>query len=492
MSRSLVTLIAFVMCAAPIRAQEEEGVVSYPEYHLSFELPLEEPEVVATKGRYVRGHWTWQLGDADEREDYWLEQTKRIRDGEITEGEASELYWAKFPSVALFFKVMDSANYHFTEPGDVSNTMIDDERKSDKSFQEEEFTLIKGAFGYAPFGAYFEGDTHNKDGEVNGRKLFLCGLLERHGYVLEVRFPKANPSERDLKPFQNFLKREVSYDGPDRDPNWSDEEIVARWERVAPDNLVEEFTEDMKRSGKKKKRVHRTDNYIVLTNSFSGAAFCRNLTENYKTIKKVFPFKDNKGMRLLPVFLFRTQEQYIEFCVKAGDTYSEARASGGHAWKDYYATWYQAPKDPVHIHECTHQLFSNRLHLTGGGSWYQEGVAEYMGSTETERNEVARLVKKGEHTSLSELVKLESLLYSSEENAKGSSGASVHYKQVALLIEFLREGRFGKKHFDTFLSTVGKLPRNHVAKIEAAFQDIYGCSIKELDEQWQLYCKKER
>ena len=29
-------------------------------------------------------------------------------------------------------------------------------------------------------------------------------------------------------------------------------------------------------------------------------------------------------------------------------------------------------------------------------------------------------------------------------------------------------------------------------QLEAAFQDIYGCSIKELDEQWQLYCKKER
>ena len=28
--------------------------------------------------------------------------------------------------------------------------------------------------------------------------------------------------------------------------------------------------------------------------------------------------------------------------------------------KNFYATWYEAPKDPVHIHELTHQLFKNR------------------------------------------------------------------------------------------------------------------------------------
>src|SRR5438105_9240166 len=67
-----------------------------------------------------------------------------------------------------------------------------------------------------------------------------------------------------------------------------------------------------------------------------------------------------------------------------------AHGTKGHEWHDFYATYYDSPNDPVHIHEATHQIFMNRLHLTGGGSWFQEGVAEYMCTLPGDRKGFAR------------------------------------------------------------------------------------------------------
>ena len=101
-----------------------------------------------------------------------------------------------------------------------------------------------------------------------------------------------------------------------------------------------------------------------------------------------------------------------------------------------------------------------------------------------------RKVKNGDHTSLAEFIKLPSLLYSSKEDNRGGGGAQDHYKQAALLIEFLRESKLGKKHFEDFLHRMGRVPRNHVPGIEAVFQKVYGMSVTEIDEAWQEYCKK--
>lgn len=193
----------------------------------------------------------------------------------------------------------------------------------------------------------------------------------------------------------------------------------------------------------------------------------------------------------MPVFLFRTPDHYYDYYVQIAKTSREsAEKSAGHAWKDYYATWYEAPNDPTHIHEMTHQIFSNRLRLTGAGSWFQEGVAEYMETVPNERNEAARLVKDGDSTPLRELVVLESLLGSSTSDARGRGGAGEHYKQAALLIEFLRESQFGKGKFGKFLDTMGKVPDSDVEAIEAAFQSVYGVGIDAVETEWREYCAK--
>ena len=215
------------------------------------------------------------------------------------------------------------------------------------------------------------------------------------------------------------------------------------------------------------------------------------MEENYDEIAKAFPFEEVEGMRLMPVFLFLTRDQYNEFYAKIADTsIAAAQRTGGHAWRDYYATWYEAPGDPVHIHECTHQIFKNRLRINGGGSWFQEGVAEYIETSENDRNEVASQVAKGRHTPLRDFVQLRSLLHSSKDDIRGGSAAGNHYKQAALLIEFLRESKFGKKKFQEFLHRIGKLERNDLAAIERGLLEVYGVDIDGLQEEFVAYWKK--
>jgi hypothetical protein len=144
----------------------------------------------------------------------------------------------------------------------------------------------------------------------------------------------------------------------------------------------------------------------------------------------------------------------------------------------------------VHIHEATHQIFGNRLRLRGGGSWFQEGVAEYMSTSDNDRNTAARTVKRERQLPLAEFVVIQSLLFSSKEDAKSGADASSQYELAAFLIEFLRESKFSKDKFPAWLRAVGRTPRNDVAAIEAATRETLGVSLAELEAEWVEYATK--
>jgi hypothetical protein len=261
---------------------------------------------------------------------------------------------------------------------------------------------------------------------------------------------------------------------------WTDEEVEQRWREFAPDDAIDKLDGAI-----------RTDHYVIIGNSSGSKAFARKMEECYETIQEIFPFPEVEGRKLMPVFLFRTPEQYYAYYSKrASIPLEKARRSKGHAWLDYYATWYEAPNDPVHIHEATHQIFANRLYLSGGGSWLQEGVAEYVETRPNERGGAARLVKKGRHTPLREFVAIPSLLMSASEDVKGGNEAGDHYKQAALLIEFLRESRFAKARFEQFLHAAGSVPRNDVEAIEEVTRRVYAVDLDGLDAEWQAWAKK--
>lgn len=438
---------ATLFTASPKAAAEEEH---YAEYGLTLTLPELEKLEPAPSGDQVLGAWQGE----------WRGST-----------------------VSIDLVALGAEKYRLDEPEDLSDLLAghyaENPRRS-SVFRFGSVHTIAGDYGCVPYASLLEGAWIEKGTTRAVSSAFaLCGLTERAGWALEVVVEPPLQGE-DARFLVDWAKKSLRYEGARRDPKWTEEEVRARWERDVPDAEKTELED-----------VIRTAHYIVFTSSSGGKLFAKKMEECYEKIQAIFPFDEVPGRKLMPVFLFRTPDEYFAFYAKlTGKSLEDARKSKGHAWRDYYATWYEAPNDPVHVHEATHQIFANRLRLSGGGSWFQEGVAEYVETRDNDRNAVAREIAKGRGTPLRELMQLKSLLYSSEDDAKGGSKASDHYTEAALLIEFLRESKFGKERFMDFVHEVGAVPRSDLSAIEAVLQSVYGVTIDELNERFVAYCKK--
>ncbi len=263
---------------------------------------------------------------------------------------------------------------------------------------------------------------------------------------------------------------------------WTDEEAEARWQKDAPAKVLEDS----------ELRIVRTKYYIVLTNLGKGQtaeSFGEIMDQCHEKIRAVYPFEERANARLLPIFYFVQRQQYIDFCVQAFKWSPEqAERSKGVASRDFYATYHEAPNDPVHIHEATHQIFANRLRLGGGGSWFQEGVAEYMSENPNDLNVVENAVKKQRHAPLRRFVEIESLLMSAKEDSvTGEDEGSMNYRQAAAIIEFAAESKWAGPKFLDFVHTVGAVERNNIDAIEAAIQKVYGVGIEGFEEKFVEY-----
>ena len=371
----------------------------------------------------------------------------------------------------------------FSEPYEVldlvGQSLADPAQGGVASFKFDEITHASGRYGWAGYAAL--GSSLEPDQGAACRVLRLAGLLEQAGYVLVLR-ATPEPSAAELKTLRAALIKAADSDATPRDARWTDAEAEARWKKSVPDDLAGELED-----------VLRTDHYVILTNSSGGKSFAKKMEECYAAIRKVYPFDDAKEERLMPVFLFRTNDQYYAFMGKAWEwDVEQATRTGGVAFGDLYATWYEAPGDPVHIHEATHQIFANRLYRSGGGSWFQEGTAEYMSTSHDDRDAAATAVENHKHVPLPELVTLKSLIFSNVKDEKNSdpTASTNQYLEAALLVEFLRESKFGKAKFPDYIRVVGATPRNDVRAIEAAIQQVYGVSLEGLEKEFVAYCKK--
>lgn len=383
--------------------------------------------------------------------------------------------------VEITLYVLPGKEFGLDEPSDVVDVALfnlkNPKHGGQPSFKWDALKLVTGAFGYVQYAQIARGTL--KNGTQNIGTLFVLGaLLKDSGCWLEARL-KPEPTDAQIKTIQTFLETGIVYKGDKRDPKWTDEDAKARWAREAPE------------AAKKKPIVPmRTDHYIILTDSSGGKKFAEAMEKAYAAVKKIFPFEDTPGQQLMPVFLFRTPDEYYDFYMNIAKISHDAAArSKGHAWRDYYATWYEAPADPVHIHEGTHQIFANRLSLSGGGSWFQEGVAEYVCTQKNDRNTAASQVKKNKHVPLAEFIQVEALI-AGEDDKSGESKARAQYLEAAMLIEFLRESDFGKAKFLEFVHSVGGVRRNDAGAIEKAIRSVYGVDLKGLEKEWIEYCMK--
>jgi hypothetical protein len=360
------------------------------------------------------------------------------------------------------------------DPFDVAANIAFNRRRSPSSegFRFEEESALEGPFGTVPIAAFATAGMWNVTERI-GTEFFLCGLTAENGYSVRLKCQPA-PDKKTRKSIEAFFTNGVSFHGEVEDPQWTEEDAMARWERDRPKGLKGDL------------KIVRTEHYIIFTNSSSGKLFAKKMEECYDAIQETFPFPEVEGRKLMPVFLFRTKDEYIDYySAIAKITKKQAANSKGHAWRDYYATYYDSPVDPVHIHEATHQIFSNRLKLSGGGSWFQEGVAEYMSTSKNERKGYARNAARNEgQTPFLEFVVIPSLLNTPSKSETGEKMASNHYKQAASIIDFAMNSKFGKKKFSEFLQAVGSAPRGNVEAIQAALQKVYGVDLAGFEAEW--------
>ncbi|MFT4538600.1 MAG: hypothetical protein ACI835_001036 [Planctomycetota bacterium] len=465
---TLSLLIGLLLIAPDANAQskkkkdEEPEVVTgdrfeFPDQQLTFTLHgLNGFEYKEDKGKgQMRGRWRGEYGERDITIELWVLSRKRLG--------------------------MES-------PQDVVSLIEDNKQRRQASakvpftFQEQLF--FGGRYGYFSYGSVGI-HTEYEETKPISTNIVWGGLLQEEGYAFEIKAKPALLAEH-REVILTCLKKGIQYSGPEIDPNWTDEEAEERWKAIAPDKLADKA---------KKFNCIRTEHYVILTNMKGNTPkkFGEVMEECYENIRTVFPFEDVPGQRLLPVYLFREREEYIGFLMKVvGFSREQSEKTGGVAFSDCYATMFNSKSDPVHIHEATHQIFKNRLNLGGGGSWYQEGMAEYVCSEPNDFNPVRNLVKKGKVVPLRELMAMKSLLFSSEDNNKGGSAAGDAYNQAGLLIEFLRQSDFKPTRFQAFVKEVGLIGRNNVPAIEKAIFRTLGVSIEELEEVFIEYCSKKQ
>jgi len=382
----------------------------------------------------------------------------------------------------LMFTPYPNKEYGLTEPS-AAMAFIDDYYAKQAKSPAEKRTLVgrqvlRHKSGYAPYAIV--GSALLDQGK--SRVWVFAGVTPKHAYSIEITV-EGKDAAKAAGLIDKFFREGVSYTGKQWNPLWSEQDLIGRWRQDAPESL-----QVAKKKGRKPFKIMRTTHYVIMTNSSGGKLFGKKMEECYKKIRKAFPFEEIEGNRLMPVFLFRSEKEYQDFYMKiAKISREEAGQSKGHAWHDYYATWYEAPKDPVHIHEATHQIFMNRLFLHGGGSWLQEGVAEYMCEGKNALKSTARrAIHSKRHPSFREFMKLRSLI-AAGSNAREGDLADKYYLLAGSIIACVKTSKWGKDKFMDFIQAIGSCPRNDTKAIEAALQRSLGIGIDEFEARWKKF-----
>jgi hypothetical protein len=324
-----------------------------------------------------------------------------------------------------------------------------------------------------------------RDGtELEGR------LLEDTGarIVFEVR---GEDKPRRLK-HSEIARLHATFEPPspedDGDPLWSNARVEG--------TIAEYFSLEQRES----LLVVRSKHYILFSRhdvENQARKFVEEQMERiYDAFAETFPFEEREGATLMPVFLLKDHEEYARWSMKpTGWDYATARASAGHAYREYFATYFTGSlaANPTAWHEAGHQLVSQRLSITGGGSWFQEGMAVYF----EEKYMHGDPLDNGPGalwTPFRELFEVPSLLHTPGDSTKGSVSAS-RYHQSGTIIYFLAEGPW-KKDFGRFLAAVRDWrPGEHGRSSTGAggtmwdqiFAAVYGKDVDGVEAAWREF-----
>lgn len=267
------------------------------------------------------------------------------------------------------------------------------------------------------------------------------------------------------------------------DPNWSEERVA----RAIADKFLEEEAKDID--------VVRSKHYIIFSTASGADRMVKAMEEIYKAFEKTFPFDEPESAPLLPIYLLKDHGQYTEWSMRSANwSREQAARSAGHAYRDYFATYFTGSADATMYHEAGHQLVGNRLMLNGGGSWFQEGMAVYFEDKWKKSKRLSSvasgMIKSDRYTKFRELFEVESLLHSEGDSNRGSI-AGQRYTQSGTIIHFLAEGKL-KKNFGKMLDELRNYRMNQARgdtvveehMWDTIFRKAYGLNIDEVEALW--------
>jgi hypothetical protein len=269
------------------------------------------------------------------------------------------------------------------------------------------------------------------------------------------------------------------------DPRWSPERARKRIEKSFPAAEREAV------------EIVRSRHYIILSTASGADRVAKSMEVIYEAFAETFPFEEPEGEPLLPVFLLKDHGQYTEWSMRAtGWSREEAAKSAGHASRDYFATYFTGGADATVYHEAAHQLVGNRLHLHGGGSWFQEGMAVYFEDKWKKSKRLSSvasgMIKSDRYTPFRELFEVKSLLHS-HGNSTRESKASQRYTQSGTILHFLAEGPL-KKDLGKMLDALREYrsPDENKSRVaetmwDTIFRKAYGLDVDGVEAAWKKY-----
>lgn len=447
--RSMVIVSVALSFGVGVRATATRGEdpIPFSQYELALALPALESRASVPPSGNRKGEWTGNLGAA---------------------------------SVRLRFHVLATADYDFFEPEDVVEVWrnsIRDPDDEEGEAQDFDFTFeptrcVDGMVGATPILACARATARKKRGaESEGTLLLFGGLLPEHGWSLRADVWPALDAEATAALVAS-LERCVTYEGPVRDPRWSDAELQALWKELVPEAMLEKLQKPI-----------RTAHYVVLTNSASPGPLVKKLEGWHARIAKVLPADELEGRRLLPLLLFRTGAAFEAFYrhheeLDARDEVGEESLATDH----WVATACDVDDEEELLLDLTKQVLIVRSRAWGGCMWLRSGLREYLATNPSDRAEGVRALRKGKGTALERLLDDEEWEFQDREvDRKGTSEEVDYWTQSALWMEFLHTGPWPADSFPRFVRAAGCVRKGDGAGVAAVLRSIYGLELTELD-----------
>ena len=115
--------------------------------------------------------------------------------------------------------------------------MLFNVRNSERDGPTYEITdsrLVPGAYGHAPYASLIAARIRNEGRTDDAASVwYFAGLAETAGwFVYAVVDPPTSPEEEAQ--IVAFLTEGITYEGPVRDPEWTEEEVETRWAEWVP------------------------------------------------------------------------------------------------------------------------------------------------------------------------------------------------------------------------------------------------------------------